>query len=230
MVPLSSLGIHPPSSTTTLDCRSHADELFVVPTEVIPGLGKRDLLEKPTLKQPNHRSIKPNMEGDPAAPTPQAPQNVDQPQSSHHLMFLPKDQWSPRYDKDTFYSFRIEGFEYMRSSPPPSSADAPVIPSKSSFPAYFYKVVVYRGHDKTVLLRRYSQFKWLYHQLLAHPPPPPVTGATSLPNLPPGTCPWDAQDDAFASCRQDELADFLTSMLELPGYAQHDAVVAFLEL
>ena len=166
----------------------------------------------------------------------------------HHLMFLPKDQWSSRYE-ETFYSVKIEGFEQLMTAPPPFTGSGGQIllpPGKSSFPAYYYRIVVYRGHQKTTVLRRYSQFKWLYGQLrMAHftpaspQPSAPIPTASSrstttqpFPSLPPGTCPWDRQDASFAACRQDELAELLTAMLELrPGtYACHPAVVAFLEL
>lgn len=162
----------------------------------------------------------------------------------HHLMFLPKDQWSPRYE-ETFYSVKIEGFQRLFAAPATADAAAgsstetvAALPAgKPSFPAYYYQVVIYRGHQKKTVLRRYSQFKWLYNQLVAYRPPPSAASATSpatpspFPSMPPGTCPWDRQDDAFAAVRQDELADFLTSVLERPGgYTNHEAVVAFLEL
>jgi PX domain len=164
----------------------------------------------------------------------------------HHLMFLPKDQWSPRFET-TFYSVKIEGYEQLMTAPPPATRRGGQIPlpsGKSSFPAYYYKVVVYRGHHKTTVLRRYSQFKWLYDQLhkafysrASSSQQSTATRTASgtmqpFPSLPPGTCPWDRQDDSFAACRQDELAELLTAMLVLrPGTnACHPAVVAFLEL
>jgi len=151
-----------------------------------------------------------------------------------HLMYLPKDQWSPRYE-ETFYSVKLEGYQLLLEA---QSHDTPLPPGKLSFPAYYYQVVVYRGHDKKTVLRRYSQFKWLQHQLLAHPPPPPLNNENStsnttsepLPSLPPGTCPWQRQDDGFAACRMDELADFLAQLLGQPGIANHQAVISFLEL
>jgi len=148
-----------------------------------------------------------------------------------HLMFLPKDQWSPRYE-ETFYSVKLEGYQLLLQEAP--SHDNPPPPGKLSFPAYYYQVVVYRGHDKKTLLRRYSQFKWLHQQLLAHPPilnnENSTTNSEPLPSLPPGTCPWQRQDDGFAACRMDELADFLTQLLGQPAIANHQAVISFLEL
>ena len=37
-----------------------------------------------------------------------------------HLMFLPKDQWSPRYE-ETFYSVKLEGFEKLTLKAPPTT-------------------------------------------------------------------------------------------------------------
>ena len=172
-----------------------------------------------------------------------------------HLMFLPKDQWSPRYE-ETFYSVKLEGFEKLTVKPPPtttcttatatSTANATIHlpPGNASFPAYYYRVTIYRGHQTNTVLRRYSQFKWLYDELrLARPSQQQQSTVaatattaihTTFPVMPPGTCPWDRPNDAFAACRHDELADLLTALLELqlPGTnnASHPAVVAFLEL
>lgn len=172
-------------------------------------------------------------------------------QQTEDLMYLPKDFWSPRYDS-TFFTVKIEGFELLTSAPPAAAtSDATIIiPSKGTFPAYYYKVVVYREHKRKTLLRRYSQFQWLFRQLIAHPPispSPPISVSseeqqhfvndiatgTPIRQLMPAAvvCRFQWwQDDAFAATRMEDLSDFLTAVLERPGYAGHDAMKAFLEL
>lgn len=191
------------------------------------------------------------------------------------FMFLPKNQWSSRFE-ETFYTVKVEGFQLVTTpvsgtrttttttttlqaetvhATPDAAAQLPVVPERMSFPAYYYHVVVNRGHGQTTILRRYSQFLWLYHQIQKHSQqltsipvlhsdttgtsnagkgtttPLPQQSQLVLPHPPPKTCPWDRQDDVFAACRQDELSDFLEQLLSQgPGVAKHPAVRAFLEL
>jgi PX domain len=169
---------------------------------------------------------------------------TEQQQLPSDLMFLPQDFWSPRYDS-TFYTVKLEGFERLTELPPSSSSAGTVlVPGKTNVPAYYYKVVVYREHKRKTLLRRYSQFKWLYSQLLAHPPVPPAVVSKNNNNQQQqyddtnpirlsssAGCPFQWwQDDAFAAHRLEDLTEFLSATLGRPGYARHPAVVAFLEL
>lgn len=173
-------------------------------------------------------------------------EQTKQQQQSQDLMYLPKDFWSPRYDS-TFYSVKVEGFELHLTSPTVSTDTAiALIPGKSIFPAYYYKVVVYRKHKRKTVLRRYSQFRWLCRQLLAHPASPPdkpsynninndaplaMARPIRLPTSSSGCCDFSwRQDDVFATNRMENLNDFLNGVLIRPGYAMHPAVVAFLEL
>jgi len=144
--------------------------------------------------------------------------------TSPKLLYLPKDTWSPRYDS-TFYTVKLEGKQKLSELPEVPSA----IGGKSNLPAYYYEVAVYREHDKKTVLRRYSQFNWLYEQLIASPPQdeqPPDAGPIRLP----GACPLQWQDDKFAQTRLGRLMDFIGDTLARPGYASHPAVLSFLEL
>jgi hypothetical protein len=149
-----------------------------------------------------------------------------------NLVYLPKDFWSPRYDSN-FYTLALEGKQYVESDLPVAPA---AVGGKKSLPAYYYEIVVYREHDRKRVLRRYSQFKWLHEQILAHPPPPGETAAAEetvegpFPRFPPGSCPFQWQDEVFAQNRMEQLAEYIANMLSRPGYARHPAVVAFLEL
>ena len=127
-------------------------------------------------------------------------------------MYLPKDVWSPRYDTN-FYSVKVEGFGRKQSLVP-----GPNVGGNSNLPACYYKINVYRGHETKTVWRRYSQFKWLHQQL------------HRASSFPPGTCPWQKQDDEFCNLRKDELQDYVDAALEQPENARHAAVVAFLEL
>lgn len=141
------------------------------------------------------------------------------------MMYLPNDHWSPRYDS-AFYTVKVEGKQHFIK--PPQN-----IPRKlagKSGPAYYYCVVVYCEHNKRILLRRYSHFKWLFEAIQENPPTEPQLPGAAMIKLPPGTCPFQRQDEDFAKIRMEELSDFLQELLARPGYASHAAVVAFLEL
>jgi len=164
-------------------------------------------------------------------------------------MYLPKDLWSPRYDGN-FFTVKVEGKQKITSESElpsaneTSSNNAILIGGKTNLPAYYYQVIVYREHEKRTLLRRYSQFKWLYEQLVADPPPLPASmsdedqvaavaamAAKGRISMPPGTCSlFQRQDDAFAQNRVEQLDSFLQDVLGRPGYASHPACRAFLEL
>ena len=144
----------------------------------------------------------------------------DQP----NFLYLPKNQWSPRFE-DSFYTVRIDSFERLDASPPNAIAVG-----HTHHPAFYYKVVLHRGQAKQEMWRRFSQFQWLFHQVKASPPPP-VDGAPPLDplRLPPGTC-WPFQSPELATQRVDLLSACLDDLLSRPGYASHPAVLTFLEL
>jgi hypothetical protein len=82
------------------------------------------------------------------------------------------------------------------------------------------------GHQARTVLRRYSQFEWLYQNL-----PPSITHFDEPLHLPPKTpCLCQQQSDSFAQNRMEQLQDFLRDVLIRRGAAQHDAVATFLEL
>ena len=151
------------------------------------------------------------------------PKMTLKPRDEPKFLYLPKNQWSPRFE-DSFYTVRVEGFERWDSSPPGVMAVG-----HAHHPAFYYKVVLHRGQEKHELWRRFSQFQWLHHQVTALPPPP-VDGAPPPVDpirLPPGTC-WPFQSDELATKRVDLLSSFLDDMLSRPGYASHGAVLTFL--
>lgn len=141
-------------------------------------------------------------------------------------LFLPKDQWSARFDS-TFYTVKIEGKQRL-TAPPDKSVPAS-IGGKTNFPAWYYRVVVYREHGKEEHLRRYSHFQWLYEQLIANPSSDEQLSGLNEITFP-GSCPMTIQNDAFAQGRMEVLADFLNDVLSRPGYASHPAVLTFLDI
>ncbi len=48
--------------------------------------------------------------------------------------------------------------------------------------------------------------------------------------MPPGTCPFQWQNEDFAQNRLEALSEFMVDLLERPGYATHPAVVSFFDL
>jgi hypothetical protein len=140
-------------------------------------------------------------------------------------MYLPKDVWSPRYDS-TFFSIKLAGKELL-TEPPEGHQD---LGGKTSFPAYYYDVVVFQERTQKSVHRRYSEFKWLYDQVSKHPPTDEQAPNAEPLRMPPGTCPFQWQNEDFAQNRLEALAEFMGVLLERPGYAAHPAVLTFLEL
>jgi hypothetical protein len=130
-------------------------------------------------------------------------------------MYLAYEHWSPRYET-TFYTVKIDGFESLRSAP----STSPSYGGKSNHPAFYYKLDVFCGHSTRSVLRRYSEFQWLFNQL-------PRSADVVLP---PGTCFCYPQDETFAQNRSDQLREFLRDLLQQPTFASHPTVVDFLEI
>jgi hypothetical protein len=143
------------------------------------------------------------------------------------VMYLPPDQWSPRFDS-TFFSVKIEAAQKLDGPP--------VIPEgiggKTHCPAVYYDVAVFCEHRKAVLLRRYSNFFWLYEQVKNFQPAQVEGDPTVYEPLvmPPGTCFLQQQDDEFIKNRKEQLGEFVDVLLSRPGYAEHPAVRLFFEL
>ncbi|KAG7337144.1 PX domain containing protein [Nitzschia inconspicua] len=162
---------------------------------------------------------------------------VIKPPSSAPMMYLAHEDWSPRFET-TFYTIRIDGYELVTKTTTTTTTTTPLLlpPSsllrdgggKTNLPAYYYKITVFCGHYRRMVLRRYSQFEWLYKHL-----PLSVVQNGNEPTLvlPPKTpCLCQPQNDAFAQNRMEQLQDFLRDVLIRRGAAQHDAVAKFLEL
>jgi len=145
------------------------------------------------------------------------------------LMYLLKDSWSPRFDS-TFYTVKIEGKQVISAPPLPSLGRRDELGGKPSFPAYYYDVVIYREHSRMALQRRYSEFKWLYDQICKSPPADEQDPNAEPIRMPPGTCPFQWQNDEFAQNRLEQLSELLEDALRRPGYANHPAVIQFLNL
>jgi hypothetical protein len=156
------------------------------------------------------------------------------PKQHTRLFFLLPNDWSPRYD-DSFFTFQVVGFAvYTKENPPPSSfckgndASDPLqslasqtkstLRDSGSLPAVYYHIIVYRGYQQCHLYRRYSQFYWLYQQILrsnvfqksddrlVFPPGRIVTTTNSCPFFViwPSLLPW--RTAAFAASREPDLA------------------------
>lgn len=136
-------------------------------------------------------------------------------------MYLSHEDWSPRFDK-TFFTLKVEGYEFLKSLPATNAKAS--VGGKTNFPAYYYKVEIFCGHESRIVLRRYSQFKWLFHQLTNS-----ITQHDEPLLLPPAS--WcQPQNDQFAQNRLELLRDFLRNALLRRGVAKHVAVAKFLEL
>ncbi len=162
------------------------------------------------------------------------------------MFYLAKEDWSPRFE--SFFTVTLTT-RTTYSSPPPSSSQttpiesSPLLPENltkgenEKFPAVYYNIKVQCGRKEHLCPRRYSQFRKLYNDINANPPPLPNQVSSSKIirpekpiKIPPKTCCFQTIDDEFLDVRQEELYWFLTTLLIRPGYADHPAMIAFLEL
>lgn len=162
------------------------------------------------------------------------------------IMYLPPENWSPRYDH-TFFTASVTAATLMRRSGGSTDPLPTTIPSaihgKTNLPAYYYHITIQQQHQTRVVLRRYSHFKWWYEQvrdLNTHRPPPTTSGsaatasssvlwsAESSGELPPAYH-FHWQTATFAKLRQEQLSQFVNNLLSRPGYANHPATLIFLE-
>lgn len=151
------------------------------------------------------------------------------------LMYLPQGFWSSEYD-DSFFSVKIEGKELLSELPPEPSFSV----GRTTLPAFYFKVKVFRGRETKIVMRRFSQFYWLYSQVKARPPIEQGGGLDSnAPLLMPKKSSffdfdffdfYKDRSETFANSRQKQLEKFLADLLGRPGYANHPAVIMFLEL
>lgn len=203
---------------------------------------------------------------------------MDQQQQNNDLMYLPKDLWSPRYDSNFFTiqiidKLKVESKATMPALPAGSGGDADadagagalgsnssMVGGNTNFPAYYYQIILYRSHTQKSIYRRYSQFQWLYKELMKNPPPPPLEETHHDDNVvvldeepirfPPSLSSADAdscrspscaimffrqfsflQNDTFAQYRMVQLQTFLDNVLGRgPQYSSHPAVKQFLHL
>jgi hypothetical protein len=144
-------------------------------------------------------------------------------------MFLAFENWSPRFEKH-FFTFQMQSVGLQSSAPSSNSSDETttssdmvVVGGKENHPAYYYRIDIYCGHERATIYRRYSQFYWLYKTLAPFGRDEPLI-------MPPGSCFWRSQDDAFAKNRMGQLSEFLEDALKRPDMASHPAVFSFLEL
>ena len=105
--------------------------------------------------------------------------------NSSNCIYLNPDDWSPRYDATCFYTVQLNGYIWVTSNeqfhdlvPHPQEHERQElqdkdqiygthveIPVKCRLSTYYYKIIMYRGHDQHVIYRSYRQFEWLYKQL-----------------------------------------------------------------
>lgn len=145
------------------------------------------------------------------------------------LFYLSYNHWSPRFDP-TFFSVKMMGHEKIANQLPEGINN---LGGKQSLPAYYYKITVFREHSKTVILRRFSQFRKLYKDLRSNPPLIAKSGDKGKPiRFPASACSVVVcmQEDQLAENRQELLAEFLEDILRRPGYASHPSVLHFLGL
>ena len=188
----------------------------------------------------------------------------DKQQEQQQRMFLSYEHWSPRYD-DTFFTIKMDTYNLFDNTPPPSSSSSTssdqvasrtstsssssnnamvetdsssLIGGNASFPAYYYKIDIFVSPSKQptrTIYRRYSQFKWLYEQLLSSfkKQQDNTTHTTPLEEIefPPGTCFLYKQTTEFVQNRQLQLYEFIKDVLQRgPQFTNHIAVLQFLEL
>lgn len=170
-----------------------------------------------------------------------------------NLCYLAKEDWSPRFENE-FFTVSIDTWDTYNSlselreaqiSDGSDGSDCTDgsdgggdnkehhflhVEGNTRFPAVFFCIKVQYGREEFKCLRRYSQFHQLYNEVIHYPPHHEEDKNKPRLCIPPKTCFFQAVDDNFLNNRQYELYEFLTDLLARPGYVNHSAVQAFLEL
>jgi len=102
--------------------------------------------------------------------------------------------------------------------------------SRKSSSAWYYHIKLTIGSSEPhYILRRFSDFVWLYNRL-KNSPLLISKETNNLPPLPPKTYHCQKQTEEFRNNRQDELYDFLTETLRYTEFSQHSAMKQFLRI
>mmetsp|Transcript_1703 Transcript_1703/g.3628 ORF Transcript_1703/g.3628 Transcript_1703/m.3628 type:complete len:159 (-) Transcript_1703:1051-1527(-) len=155
------------------------------------------------------------------------------------MMFLPEDQWSPRYEKQ-FYTIRMKKYttlhnpseiikEANNADPYEDDDDACQLfgfcnNNKKKYPAVYYEIEVMSGTTIHTCLRRYSQFHLLCKQL----DPNGDMGLKKI--LPPKTAPFRKLSNTFLEERMSALHAFLGDLLIRQECVNNPLIEQFLEL
>lgn len=157
-------------------------------------------------------------------------------------MFLPEEQWSPRYEKQ-FYTIRMSKYKIVHSTYE-IMADAENLfrddddddscssifgfcNPKKKYPAVYYEIEVRSGTKRHTCLRRYSQF---HHLCKTLDPRGEMDGL--MKSLPPKTAPFfhNDTDDDFIEERMAGLYSFMRGVLLRQECLNNPLVQQFLRL
>mmetsp|Transcript_32256 Transcript_32256/g.59609 ORF Transcript_32256/g.59609 Transcript_32256/m.59609 type:complete len:160 (-) Transcript_32256:952-1431(-) len=156
------------------------------------------------------------------------------------MMFLPEDQWSPRYEEQ-FYTIRMKKYTTLHS--PAEAAKRNTDPfgdddacslfglcnnGKKKYPAVYYEIEVLNGTTSHTCLRRYSQFHHLCKKL-DDDPSGEILGCLRK-SLPPKTAPFHKESDDFLEERMVGLHAFLRDLLIRQECVNNPLIEQFLEL
>jgi hypothetical protein len=164
------------------------------------------------------------------------------------MLYLPDKDWSPRFGTE-FFTFSLTSRSILEVPPDCDSNDhtnAQYQRQRHSSAAVYFHVLVKCAKSEKLCLRRFSQFRTLYDEVLRSPPAAAALAHQSksasknittstyelIQNLhfPPKTCFFTHADDEFLDVRQEELGAFLDELLKIPNCSTHPAVQHFLEL
>lgn len=155
------------------------------------------------------------------------------------MMFLPEDQWSPRYEKQ-FYTIRMKKYSTLvnpceekriqaNNTDPYEEDDTcqsfGFCNPKKKYPAVYYEIEVLNGPTIHTCLRRYSQF----HHLCKKLDPSGDMGLRKI--LPPKTMPFQKKlSNDFLEERMSGLNAFLEDVLVRQECVNDPLIEQFLEL
>jgi hypothetical protein len=152
------------------------------------------------------------------------------------MHYLSPEHWSPRFDSN-FFTTEIISWTSLAAPPfvDTATADNTSGCGKSGrFPAIYYTIEIRFGHNRIQVMRRFSEFLYLHHQLIhTISRDDKVQGLANYDihiTAPKKLCPFSVLTDEILDSRQESLDVFLRDVLRRPNMTLHPAVVSFLAL
>jgi len=153
------------------------------------------------------------------------------------MHYLPPEHWSPRFDS---VFFTAEIISWTSLSTPPNEDSFQLLGQsgcnglRETFPAIYYTIEIRFGHERILLMRRFSQFYTFYKQIIQMNSTQGNKDGTTEDGTkiiaPKKLCPFSILTDEILDTRLELLNNFLRDILRRPNMTLNPIVITFLAL